>query len=129
MVPFLPFSQTEAAVVFHKFFLDYQDRKRADIDLREDVNQHIGHIDVGLYQDGDFSSCIAEKYYDPATGARSLRNAVDVVEMRLTKEYVRQEGLVTEAMNEKPLQKYMVRTLQQGNRDFDIAVHREAEAD
>jgi ATP-dependent Clp protease ATP-binding subunit ClpB len=36
MVPFLPFSHPEQAVVLHKFILDFHDRVRKPIDLRED---------------------------------------------------------------------------------------------
>ncbi|KAF1975133.1 P-loop containing nucleoside triphosphate hydrolase protein [Bimuria novae-zelandiae CBS 107.79] len=86
IVPFLPFSHGEAAVVFHKFFMEYQDRVRAAIDLREGFMRHINHIDLNIYEDGDFSSKVVKKYYDPATGARGVRRAVDVVEANLTEE-------------------------------------------
>lgn len=122
MVPFLPFSRAEAAAVSHKFFMEFQDRKRLKIDLREDVNRHIAHIDLHMDNDGEFCSHVASRYYDEDSGAMSVLKAIDLLEVKLTQAYVRPKGLVTELTNELPLQRYNVRLVPQGDDTFDMGV-------
>ncbi|KAF1999400.1 P-loop containing nucleoside triphosphate hydrolase protein [Amniculicola lignicola CBS 123094] len=125
MVPFLPFSHGESAVVLHKFLLQHQDRVRKPIDLRDDVKHYIGHIRLGIEQDGKFCSQVSEKYYRKGLGARSFLRAVDEVQDRLTAEYTNSDDLVTEDTNEGPLQSYVARLIKKGNESYDVGVFKE----
>ena len=122
MVPFLPFSHAEASVVSHKFFMEFQERKRLDIDLRKGVNRHIGHLDIRIDNDGEFCSHVASCYYDQDSGARSVLKAIDTLEVKLTQAYARSRELVTEKTNEEAWQNYLVRLVPLGGDKYDMGV-------
>jgi hypothetical protein len=122
IVPFLPFSHAEQAVVLHKFMLDFQDHVRDKIDLREDIKRYIGRINLDIIEDGDFCSKMAERYYIQAGGARSLLPVVDMVEDRLVRDYTDTDELVEESMNSEPLLEYIVRLLPAANDGYEVGV-------
>jgi hypothetical protein len=126
IVPFLPFSHAEQAVVLHKFMLDFQDHVRNNIDLREDVRRYIGRINLDIVEDGDFCSKMADRYYIASGGARSLLPVVDMVEDRLVRDYTDTDELVEESMNSDPLLKYIVQLLPTANYGYEVNVFKDS---
>jgi hypothetical protein len=118
---FLPFSDTETAVVLHKFFLDYQDRLHLDLDLSPDIHRYLAHIDLEAVDDGSMFSKLAKKHHNPQLSARSLDKAMERKKVKLTNEYKDTHELVSEDTNKRPLEKYRLKFLP--NLD-DIVVHK-----
>ena len=115
-------------MILHKFMLEFHGHIREKIDLREDIKRYIGHIDVNLIEDGMLCSKLAGMYYIPAGGARSLLSIVDMVEDKLVDQYMETDELVTEAMNDGSLLKYIVRLVPRVNTGYDIGVFKESES-
>lgn len=87
VVPFVPFSEDEAAVVSHKFILELAQRVRCPVDLRNRVA--IGNIKLVVIDDSKVGKFLSKKGYDFTFGARSLRNAVcDRIEGVLHRKYL-----------------------------------------
>lgn len=122
MIPFLPFSLVEQAVVFHKFFLDLKDQKCKPIDLRPDVKHTINHINLTILNDGKACLDVAKKYFQSDMGARSFIRAVDDVTEKLTQLYIDTDKLVSEETNSGSLQRYTVHLLDDGAGSHEIAV-------
>jgi hypothetical protein len=118
---FLPFSDTETAVVLHKFFLDYQDRLHLNLDLSPDIHRYLAHIDLEAVDDGSMFSKLAKKHHNPQLSARSLDKAMERRKVKLTNEYKDTHELVSEDTNKRPLEKYRLKFLP--NLD-DIVVHK-----
>ncbi|KAF2831746.1 P-loop containing nucleoside triphosphate hydrolase protein, partial [Ophiobolus disseminans] len=108
IVPFLPFTKSECAVVLHKFMLKFASNIRRPIDLQPDVNHLVGHCRLSLIDDGKVCETLTAEYYNSDLGARSLANAVREVEFKFTMEYNNSDVLVSEDMNAGPLQCFSV---------------------
>ncbi|KAH8896376.1 P-loop containing nucleoside triphosphate hydrolase protein [Thozetella sp. PMI_491] len=96
VVPFLPFSPGEAAVVAHKYLLEL--RGRVSQDIRLSGQQLVGNIVLEVRRDGALCKALAEEGYDSDQGARSLKATV---EGRITDElvrlYLQEEGRISDS--------------------------------
>lgn len=110
IVPFMPFTPGEQAVIAHGFMLNILDRLRRPIDTaRKSLIAH-GHLDI--QRDEGICKHIAEKSYVMELGARAIENAV-IQKVRLPLDSLWREdakgvGKVDESMNETALIKYVV---------------------
>lgn len=121
VIPFIPFSSGEQAVVAHKFLLASFKETRKDIDLRPEVKRYMGHCDVSVIKDGDVCRYFSDKGYRVNSGARGIARAVGEVPKRMLKLYLSLPGKVTENMNEGPLVLFNVRPfLVNGHLNIDV---------
>lgn len=124
IVPFLPFSRGEQAVVTHKFLLDFADEMRQPIDL--DAKRLLGHIHVHIHNDGQLSEHLAEMGYEEELGARSLHRVVEEqVQGRLVERHLEGDTEITTETNKGPLQKYGVYLQVIGGKGKEIVVNNE----
>lgn len=84
-------------------------RLRDPIDLHPDKNKTTGHCQVHLPDDGKLCSMLAEVYYSPEEGARTLSHAVAEMERLLGEEYLVDDEEITEDTNFGPLQEFVVK--------------------
>ncbi|KAF2750946.1 P-loop containing nucleoside triphosphate hydrolase protein, partial [Sporormia fimetaria CBS 119925] len=108
MVPFLPFSKTEQAVIAHRFILKLATRVRQPIDLQPPTIRLVGHSRITVIDDRKVCTELAQGY-ESLLGARYLFNAVDALEEMYTKEYLAIKSPITEDLNTKPLQEFIVK--------------------
>lgn len=106
VIPFLPFTKAEQAVIVRKFLLELQRRVRLPIVVSEDDRHSLlGDINLMVKGDSAVSRVLADNEYDPALGSRSLARAVNIVEDKLIAEYLEQDEEVQEG---KELVDYVV---------------------
>lgn len=81
ILPFLPFSDDEAATVAHKYFMDLEANVIRPIVLcsvpSESNDNLAGNCKLSLPRDVTVCSKIAEAYYDRDTGARSIFRGIE----------------------------------------------------
>jgi hypothetical protein len=75
IVPFLPFSPGEAAVIAHKYVLGLKRKVIKAVQLSGE--QLVGRIVLNVQRDGAICSLLGSQGYDPDQGARSLKLAVE----------------------------------------------------
>lgn len=108
IIPFLPFSKEERAVTTYKFMRKLFNETRKPVSV--EVNHLARHLFLNFVEDGRLASFIAEKYYSPELGARSLLKAVNTqICHKLTNAFLAQGEEITNEMNEKPWDNYDVR--------------------
>lgn len=122
MVPFLPFTKNECAVVLHKYMLKFATNIRQPIDLQPDVNRLMGHCRLSLIEDGDVCISLTDKYYNQDLGARSLENAVKEIQHEFAEEYSDLNGAITEDINNGPLQCFTVSRISLAQDVYDVVV-------
>ncbi|KAL8948189.1 MAG: hypothetical protein Q9222_005605 [Ikaeria aurantiellina] len=121
IIPFLPFSQEERAVTTYKFMKKLFNETRKDINV--DARYFARHIFLNFVDDGQLATYIADRYYSPELGARSLQKAVNTqICHKLTRAFLEQEEVVSNEMNEKPWACYDVRVEDLKGRFKDITV-------
>ncbi|KAK0622410.1 hypothetical protein B0T14DRAFT_563862 [Immersiella caudata] len=104
VIPFLPFSPGEAAVVAHKYILELKAKVRQSI--RASGRQLVGNILLEIRRDGAVCSTLAAEGYDSDHGARSLKAVVDSrIEDELVKAYLDEDGQI---QDRQPLVRYVV---------------------
>ena len=110
IIPFLPFSPGEAAVVAHKYVLELKRRVRQDIKLSG--KQVVGNVILEVRRDGALCRALAEDGYDSDQGARSLKAAVDArVQDELVRTYLEEDGRIRDG---GPIRRYVVDIAQNG---------------
>ncbi|KAL8868822.1 MAG: hypothetical protein Q9174_004731 [Haloplaca sp. 1 TL-2023] len=68
------------------------------------------HIYLNFLNDGQIATYIADKYFFPELGARSLAKAVNTqICHKLTAAFLEQRDEITDEMNDKPFDRYDVR--------------------
>ncbi|KAH0543129.1 hypothetical protein FGG08_002555 [Glutinoglossum americanum] len=80
ILPFLPFSLGEQAVVAHKFVLQLARSVRAPVKIPKNPSEAenlLGNIDLIVRRDASLCLQLAKDEYSPDLGARSLQNGVD----------------------------------------------------
>ena len=108
VVPFLPFTEAEQAVVAYKFMREIWHR------VRKPINTGAGdlkrHAFLHFIDDGKIALYLAKKEYEIDLGARSLAGAV-VQDVRRVfgKAFDQNNSEVTDEMNYGPLENYEVR--------------------
>lgn len=107
MVPFLPFTEAEQAVVAYKFMREIWHRVRSPINTSSgDLKRHTF---LHFVDDGKIASYLA-KEYEIDIGARSLASAVaHDVRRVFRKAFDQNDSEVTNVMNFGPLENYEVR--------------------
>lgn len=124
IIPFLPFSKEERAVTTFKFMRKLFNETRKPISVE---NKHLArHLYLNFMDDGQIASYIAEKYYFPELGARSLSKAVNTqICHKLTKAFLEQGDEVGDEMNTQPLDCFDVRIeeLKGGFKEITIKVN------
>lgn len=80
IIPFLEFSQAEAAVIAHQMLVDMEReakrRMRLAVDVADDV--YVGNSRVAIRRDAEVSAAIVrDEGYSRETGARSIARAVE----------------------------------------------------
>jgi hypothetical protein len=106
IIPFMPFSELEQAVVTHRFITELNERVKRPINLHKNVKRYIGHSQIVLFNSKIICNKIAEQEFDRDMGARSLKDAVKRTEIEFASAYKAMEKLVDEASNEGPLLKF-----------------------
>lgn len=107
MIPFVPFSAGEAAVVAHKFVLLLKNRVRRPIDM--DKRCSLGHIDLVVKRDGEICAHLAKEGYEMQFGARSIARAVkETIEAEVMRKYYGRSELIEDDNNNGPLERYVV---------------------
>ncbi|EPE05479.1 atpase aaa-5 [Ophiostoma piceae UAMH 11346] len=123
LIPFLPFSKGEQAVVAHKFVLDLAERVAAPVVLGpardqdmggtssgsggEGQQQLLGNIKLCVRRDASVCARLAKTEYSEDLGARSLFNAVGHVKDRLVESYL-DEDTEIEGTSGQPKTEYIV---------------------
>lgn len=122
-IPFLPFDGVEQAVAAFKFMRQYRIDKRGPIDVKG--KNFFNHCCIDYVDDGQLCSHLASEYYQSETGARSLEHAVeDRIMVPAGACFRSGDGLITDQMNEGPLERYEVRLITEGELQPDIRVIR-----
>jgi len=106
IIPFMPFSEEEQAVVTHRFITELNERIKKPINLDKKVNRYIGHSQIVLFNSKLICGKIAEQEFDRDMGARSLKDAVKRIEIEFADAYKRMDELVDESLNNAPLLKF-----------------------
>ena len=110
IIPFLPFTISEQAVVAFTFIRRYRNEVRRRIDV--EAKQLVRHIHLNLLDDGQTARYIAKKGYKTELGARSLdREVVSQVEFKVTEEWLEVDDLVVDEVDQNRLFKYDVRVI------------------
>jgi ATP-dependent Clp protease ATP-binding subunit ClpA len=107
ILPFLPFSLNEQAVVGHKFVLELGQEVRQPVVLDESEDSALmGHIHLKVRRDASVCKHIAKFGYDSDTGARSLKKFVDLeIKAELVERYLDEEEEISE---DQPFKTYTV---------------------
>ncbi|KAK5740350.1 hypothetical protein LTR17_004613 [Elasticomyces elasticus] len=108
IVPFIPFSRNEQAVVAHKFILDMQGKALRPIDIEKPHLHFINHAHIAVIDDGKLCQHIAKTGYVKELGARSIKRMVKTVRRRFASAYLGMDGEITDQMNKGPLVKFVV---------------------
>ncbi|KAL8814672.1 MAG: hypothetical protein Q9223_006121 [Gallowayella weberi] len=108
IIPFLPFSKEERAVVTYTFVRKLFNESRKPVS--NEANQLARHLFLNFAEDGQLASFLAEKYYCPELGARSLLKAVNTqICHKVTNEFLIQGEEITDEVNDKDWTNYDVR--------------------
>ncbi|KAL9616115.1 MAG: hypothetical protein Q9204_008613, partial [Flavoplaca sp. TL-2023a] len=98
----------EQAVTTYKFMRKLFNESRKPISV--EANHLARHLFLNFVDDGALASFIAEKYYSPELGARSLLKAVNTqICHKLTNAFLAQEGGISDVMNQRAWDCYDVR--------------------
>ena len=121
VVPFLPFTEAEQAVVAYKFMREMWHIVRKPIDTGSGLLK--GHAFVHFVDDGKIASYLA-KEYEIDLGARSLASAVAKdVRRAFRKAFDQNDSEVTDEMNQGPLENYEVRLADELEGDGVVVEH------
>ncbi|KAI1419082.1 ATPase, aaa-2 [Xylaria sp. FL1777] len=102
VIPFLPFSSGEQAVVAHKFLQELSRRVKAPVVLPQNGREQLlGNILLHVRKDASVCRNLAAAEYSPDLGARSLATAVKSVEDRLVEAYLDEEEEIAEGKGMK----------------------------
>jgi ATP-dependent Clp protease ATP-binding subunit ClpA len=105
VLPFLPFSAGEQAVVAHKYVIELQNKVRRSVVMSGD-HRLVGHVILHVKQSGAICKAIAAEGYDADQGARSLKSAVETrIEDQLVHKYLEEDREISE---DQPLVEYAV---------------------
>jgi ATP-dependent Clp protease ATP-binding subunit ClpA len=109
IVPFIPFSVEEQAVIAHKYLLQLVRRVRKPLSL---PGQMIGNVILRIPQELAVCRAIIKDCYDCDTGARSIEAAVKVkVEGLLVREYLAVNAAISEGQEPE---EYIIKVAQDG---------------
>jgi ATP-dependent Clp protease ATP-binding subunit ClpA len=123
IVPFMPFSADEQAVIAHKYLLQLAKKVRRPLSL---PRQMIGNVVLCIHQEVALCKAIIKDCYDSDTGARSIEAAVKVkVEGPLVRQYLAVNAAIEE--NQEP-EEYTIKVDQDGRIKVEAGGMSEMEA-
>lgn len=91
IIPFLPFTEDEQAVIARKAIMELEEdlRQPPVISRNGQNNRLVGNVYLTIKDDVEVCSAIARDGYMPQLGARSIRRAVDeAIRMPLVEQYL-----------------------------------------
>lgn len=113
VVPFLPFSTTEQAIVAHSLLMKLADEFRLPIDCRPSVKRYLGHSFLDLGDGVDVAKYIATNCYNPELGARSLKRGIEELKRKFVMAFCEAHPMeVTQEMNNQPIKHFRVQARQ-----------------
>lgn len=89
----------------------------------------VGHCRLSVAEDGKVCVDLTKAYYDADLGARSLANGVKEVEHEFSTEYSNSDELVTDHINNGPLQHFMIRRTPISDDEYEVRVSRHDDND
>ena len=108
IIPFLPFTKTEQAVVAYTFMRKLKNKAREPINVG--AKRFVGHSHLNFLDDGQIAKHIVSLGYTPETGARSLQNVViSRVEHKLAGVVLKGNERIEDTVDETKLSRYDVR--------------------
>jgi len=108
ILPFMPFTAGEQAVVVRKYMLKLANTVRQPIDTGS--KKFAGNTHVKYVNDGQIALHIGKQYYISEIGARSLDTAVDThIKYRLARAIQTMPELVKDESNSQALERYDIR--------------------
>lgn len=112
IIPFMPLSRNEQAVITHKFLETLNRKLERPIDISlGGRKRYLGHSQLVLYDTKTLYTQIAEQKFVHTSGARSLKAAVVDIEDEYCKAYRNMDGLVDMSLNDGPLLKFDIITM------------------
>ena len=121
IVPFLPFNEGEQAVAAYKFMRSLWQEVRKPINVES--KDFIRNVYLDFVDDGQIAKYLAAEYYDPQKGASDLLRAVGKeIREKLATVWYREEHLVVNEMNERPLANFDVTVANTSEDDSEVAV-------
>lgn len=104
VIPFFPFSTSEAAVLAHSFLLRIIDRIKRPIDGK---TLQMGRVWLSIRDHGPLCEHVARCSYDKCTGARPVKSSVEIeVEEIISSKYLDGDAIDAQESNECPLKQY-----------------------
>ncbi|KAI9774153.1 MAG: hypothetical protein M1840_005246 [Geoglossum simile] len=108
IIPFLPFSNEEQAVIAHKYLLQLAENVRSPVSQK----RLIGNITLQFRHDAALCKSLASNSYHVDTGARSLESAVTRrVKNALVQQYLDRNSAINE---QQPVEEYFVEVDKEG---------------
>lgn len=127
IIPFFPFSSGEQSVICHTFIQRFANELRAPINLAEE--RLAGGVYFDIPDDGVLCSILADKGYDPDTGARSLDKVVTkMVSQNFVRSYLEDEFALEPQPWGASLKRFVVKVKRAGeepNPILDVSVTRD----
>lgn len=123
VVPFLPFTANEQAVVAYTFVRKLRNEVRKKIDIK--AERFLRHIHLNLLDDGQIVRHLVAEGYVMELGARSLEGEVArQVEQKLSTEFLKGRERIEDEVDEKRLFRYDVRVIDwaEGVQEMEVEV-------
>ena len=122
VVPFLPFTKNEQAVLVSTVIRQLRNEVRKPIDI--EAKQFVRGIHLNLVDEWQIAKNMAKEGYEPKFGARSLRNVVNQqIERKLVNDLRKGEERIKNELDEsKPLLRFNVRVTDEGKESEDLEV-------
>ena len=128
VLPFMPFSRGEQAVVAHAFLMKEYDECRAPVDFR--TKRLMGHIHLDIQRDEEVALNISETSYIPALGARGIEHAVRTeIGIKVTNIWKENDICVDGKVNDGPLLRYIVQLVPAAIGTKEIVVYEKGTVD
>ena len=121
IIPFLPFTKNEQAVIAYTFMRKLKEEIRKPIDV--DANRFVGDSHLNFLDDGQIARNIASLGFIPEIGARSLHNEVNAqVEQRLAGVVLQGHERIEDTVDETKLSRYDVRLVDglEGEKELEV---------
>ena len=121
IIPFLPFTLNEQAVVAYTFMRKLREETRGPIDVG--ANRFVGHSHLNFLDDGQIAKHIVDQGYIPEIGARSLDSEVISQVKQQLMEVVREgEEQIEDTADATKLMKYDVRVVDglEGEQELEV---------
>ena len=123
VVPFLPFNKDEQTVAAYKFMRELWQEVRKPINVES--KDLLRNVFLNFVDDGQIAKHLAAEYYDPQAGVSSLLRAMQKeIRARLPTAWSREEEIIVDEMNERPLPNYDVTVATTPKNDSEITVKR-----